>query len=103
MTMTVEELKKKMDAGEEVVLLDVREPFEYEIANLGGVLIPLGELPQRLDELDPSREIVVYCHSGVRSLQAAAFLRSRGFASTKSLSGGISAWSQRIDPSVPRY
>ncbi len=103
MTITVEELKQKLDAGEQILLVDVREPFENEFASIGGVLIPLGDLPRRLSELDPSREIVTYCHRGVRSLQAASFLRSRGFASTRSLAGGITAWSEQIDPSIPRY
>ena len=93
------------DAGGRPVLLDVRNPDEHELCQLpGAVLLPLPELPERADELEPyrGRTIVVYCHHGVRSLSGAAFLSSLGF-STTSLRGGIEAWSREVDPSVPTY
>lgn len=99
----VEELKRRFDAGEDVLLVDVREPHEYPICNLGGVLIPLSDLPRRMNELDSSREMVVHCRGGVRSAKAVAFLRQAGFAKAKSLAGGLLAWAERIDPRMPRY
>ncbi len=78
--MTVEELKRRMDAGEKIFVLDVREPHEYQIANIGGHLIPLNDLPKRVGELDASREIVVHCKMGGRSAKAVDFLRQSGFA-----------------------
>jgi molybdopterin/thiamine biosynthesis adenylyltransferase/rhodanese-related sulfurtransferase len=101
--ITPEELKTKLDNKEDVFILDVREPHEYEICNLDGYLIPLGELPNRMNELDSSRDIVVHCHIGSRSQRAVEFLREAGFKKIKNLVGGIEAWSERIDPSVPRY
>ena len=98
-----EELKARLDAGNDVFILDVREPHEYQICNLGGHLIPLGELPARLNELDSSREIVAHCRSGVRSAKAVTLLRQAGFAKVKNLAGGILAWSDKVDPSVPKY
>ena len=102
--ITVEELKRRRDAGAPLVLLDVREPQEYEIARIGGArLIPLGELPDRLAELNEDAELVVHCHSGMRSARAVQFLRQHGFNKAVNLAGGIDAWSERIDPSVPQY
>ena len=101
--MSVAELKERFDKGEEVLLLDVREPFENEIANLNGCLIPLGELPARFGELDKERETVVYCHHGNRSRVAAEFLQRLGFRFVKNLTGGIDAWALEIDPKMPRY
>jgi sulfur-carrier protein adenylyltransferase/sulfurtransferase len=101
--MSVAQLKDRMEKGERLFLLDVREPFEYEIVNLKGQLIPLGELPARLDELDTEQEIVVYCHHGNRSRYAAEFLQAQGFRSVKNLTGGIDAWVSEIDPTMPRY
>ncbi len=98
-----EELKAKLDAGEDVFILDVREPHEYQICNLNGYLIPLGELPKRAHELDSSREIVAHCRSGVRSAKAVTFLQQAGFRKVKNLAGGILAWSDKVDPSVPKY
>jgi adenylyltransferase/sulfurtransferase len=98
-----EELKRKIQAGEEVFVLDVREPHEYQICNLGGYLIPLNDLPRRVHELDSSREIVAHCRSGVRSAKAVDFLRNAGFRKVNNLAGGILAWSDRVDPTVPKY
>lgn len=102
-SLSVEQLKEKLDRGEALCLLDVRTPAEHGIASLGGTLIPLGELPARYSELDSGAEIVVYCHHGVRSHQGAVFLERMGFTNVKNLSGGIDQWSIRVDPDVPRY
>jgi adenylyltransferase/sulfurtransferase len=101
--MEVEELKRRLDHGDDVFVLDVREPHEYQIANIGGYLIPLGELPSRAHELDSSREIVAHCRSGVRSAKAVNFLRQAGFKRVHNLAGGILAWADRVDPTVPKY
>jgi len=101
--ISVTEFKHKVDSGEDIFLLDVREPHEYQIANLGGFLIPLGDLPSRVHELDSSREIVLHCKSGGRSQRAAEFLQQAGFRKIQNLAGGIQAWSEQIDPKVPRY
>jgi adenylyltransferase/sulfurtransferase len=97
------ELKEKLDRGEDIFILDVREPHEYQICNLHGHLIPLGELPRRVHELDSAREIVAHCKSGKRSAQAVDFLRQAGFRKIYNLRGGILSWSTEVDPSVPRY
>jgi len=101
--MQVEELKQKLDAGEDIFVLDVREPHEYQICNIGGYLIPLGDLPKRVSELDSSREIVAHCRSGVRSGKAVDFLRQAGFKKVRNLAGGILAWADRVDPKMPKY
>src|ERR1700728_1435314 len=101
--MSVKELKRRRDAGEEVFVLDVREPFEHQIAQIGGNLIPLNDLPKRVGELNPAQEIVVQCKSGGRSQKAAEFLAKNGFAKVHNLAGGITAWSNEIDPSVRKY
>ena len=101
--ITVEQLKEKIDKGETLFLLDVREPFEHKIANIGGTLIPLKEIPKRMNELEKHAEIVVFCHHGGRSQRAAEYLRGNGFEHVKNLTGGIDAWSLKIDPNVPRY
>jgi sulfur-carrier protein adenylyltransferase/sulfurtransferase len=98
-----EELKRRLDAGEDIFVLDVREPHEYQICNLSGHLMPLGDLPKRVQELDSSREIVVHCKSGGRSAKAVEFLRQSGFRRASSLTGGILAWATKIDPSLPKY
>jgi adenylyltransferase/sulfurtransferase len=97
------ELKRKLDAGEDVFILDVREPHEYQICHLNGHLIPLGDLPKRVSELDSARTIVAHCRSGMRSAQAVEFLRTAGFRKVWNLKGGILAWSDTVDPSVPKY
>jgi sulfur-carrier protein adenylyltransferase/sulfurtransferase len=101
--ISVEELKQRLDAKEDLFILDVREPHEYQICNLNGVLIPLNDLPRRVSELDPSKEMVVHCRSGQRSARAVGFLRQAGFTKAKNLAGGILAWADRIDPKVPKY
>jgi molybdopterin/thiamine biosynthesis adenylyltransferase/rhodanese-related sulfurtransferase len=101
--ITARELKARLDHGDDIYVLDVREPHEYQICNLQGHLIPLGELPQRVHELDSSREIVAHCKSGKRSAQAVEFLRGAGFKKVQNLKGGILAWSDEVDPSVPKY
>jgi adenylyltransferase/sulfurtransferase len=98
-----EELKRRLDSGENIFILDVREPHEYEICNIRGHLIPLGELPNRLNELDPSREIVAHCKGGTRSAKAVEFLQKEGFGKVRNLRGGITAWSEKVDPLVPKY
>ncbi len=100
----VRQLKAKIDAGEPFVLIDVREPHEFQICRIpGSVLIPLGDLPKRVSELNSADEFVVHCKSGQRSAKAVDFLKSAGFGKVKNLSGGILAWSDQIDPSVPKY
>ena len=101
--MTVEELKRRLDAQENIFVLDVREPGEYNFCNIGGHLIPMKELPARLNELDPEQHIVVHCRSGHRSAMAAEFLRRQGFEQVQNLAGGILAWADRIDPKMPKY
>jgi sulfur-carrier protein adenylyltransferase/sulfurtransferase len=101
--MTVQELKARLDKGDDIVLLDVRQPDENAFVNIGGVLIPLGELQRRFKELDPSKEIVAYCHHGIRSMQAVHVLRQAGFMKVESLSGGIAEWARVIDPTLPQY
>ena len=101
--MTVEELKQRLDKGDDLFVLDVREPHEYQICNLGGHLIPLNDLPKRVSELDSSREIVVHCKMGGRSAKAVDFLKQSGFSRVHNLAGGITAWAERIDPKVPKY
>jgi sulfur-carrier protein adenylyltransferase/sulfurtransferase len=99
----VEELKRRLDAGEDLFVLDVREPHEYQICNIGGYLIPLGDLPKRINELDTSREIVAHCKMGGRSAKAVAFLQQAGFTKVSNLAGGIAAWAERVDPTLPKY
>ena len=101
--ITARELKARLDRGDDIYVLDVREPHEYQICNIHGHLIPLGELPQRVHELDSSREIVAHCKSGKRSAQAVEFLQKAGFRKISNLKGGILAWSDEVDPSVPKY
>ena len=99
----VEELKRRLDAGDDIFVLDVREPHEYQICNIGGHLIPLNDLPKRVNELDSSREIVAHCKMGGRSAKAVQFLRQAGFQKVSNLKGGILAWADRVDPKMPKY
>jgi rhodanese-related sulfurtransferase len=97
-------LKARLDRGENVFVLDVREAFEIFLAPFPGAThIPMGDIPSRLTELDPDRETVVVCHHGVRSAQVAMYLARLGFERVSNLSGGIDLWSATVDPAVPRY
>jgi adenylyltransferase/sulfurtransferase len=103
--ITAAELKKRMDAGEDVQLIDVRQPDEHAFARIEGAkLIPLGEIARRAGEIDPSRETVIHCKAGGRSAQAIEALQKSGFTGElKNLKGGITAWSNDVDPKVPKY
>jgi adenylyltransferase/sulfurtransferase len=102
--ITSVELNERLQRGEPLFILDVREPQEYQINRIeGSTLIPLGELGQRYVELDPSQEIIAQCKSGVRSAKAAAFLREKGFRRVRNLKGGILDWIDKVDPSQPKY
>ena len=101
---TVEELKTRLDRRESFLLLDVREPQEFEICRIpGSVLIPLGDLPSRLSELEGRDDMIVHCKSGVRSGKAVRLLREAGYSKARNLKGGILAWISRIDPTLPKY
>jgi sulfur-carrier protein adenylyltransferase/sulfurtransferase len=97
------QLKARLDRGDDLYILDVREPHEFQICNLNGHLIPLGELTRRVHELDSSREIIAHCRSGKRSADAVDFLRKAGFRKVLNLKGGILAWAEEVDPKVPKY
>ncbi|HEX8362356.1 MAG TPA: ThiF family adenylyltransferase, partial [Longimicrobium sp.] len=104
--ITPAELKARLDRGDRVTVVDVREPWEWEIGNLGAHgarLIPLNDLPSRMDELNPEDEIVMQCRSGARSYRAAEFLLGQGFEKVSNLEGGILRWSDEVDPSIPKY
>jgi adenylyltransferase/sulfurtransferase len=101
--ITAKDLKSRMDRGDDLFILDVREPHEYQICNLKGKLIPLGELPRRVSELDSSQEMIVHCRSGKRSADAIHFLQKAGFKKLWNLKGGVLAWSDEVDPSMPKY
>ena len=104
LSISPQEAKAKMDNGDKVIFLDVREPWEIEINRLGNpVHIPLADLPKRYQELSPYAEIIVYCHMGVRSMKATRFLKDQQFKNVKNLTGGIEGWSLNVDSSVPRY
>jgi len=102
--INIDQFKEMRDNGNEFTLLDVREYHEYDIANIeGSVLIPLGEVADRLDELNPDDEIVIHCHHGGRSMRATQYLKDQGFKNVKNLAGGIDAWAEKYDPDMPRY
>ncbi len=106
MTTDIEptEVKAKQDRGDDFVLVDVREPHEFQIARIpGSILIPLGDVPKRLGELDKNAEIVMHCKMGGRSAKAVDILKQNGFAKVRNMKGGIQAWSEKVDPSVPKY
>jgi adenylyltransferase/sulfurtransferase len=104
LNLSPQDVKAKLDQGEKIIFLDVREPWEVAINRLdGAVHIPLGELGRRYQELNPDDEIIAYCHMGVRSLKATRFLKEQQFKNVKNLAGGIEAWSLQVDPKVPRY
>ena len=104
---TVRDVKRRIDAGESVVFIDVREPEEYAIATIqGSELVPMRSVPANLQSLEAKAEdaaLVIYCHNGIRSLQVANWLREQGVEDCQSMAGGIDAWSLEIDPSIPRY
>lgn len=100
--VSVEEARELLASASPPQLVDCREPWEHDFCHIGGALLPLGEVVERANELDPGRPVLVYCHAGVRSINAAVLLEREGF-DTMSMRGGIDAWSLRIDPSVPRY
>ena len=103
--ITATELKRRMDAGDDIQLIDVRQPDEYAFAKIEGAkLIPLGELMNRMSEIDETKETVVHCHAGGRSARAIDAMQRTGFkGALKNLKGGITAWSNDVDPSVPKY
>ncbi len=101
--ITVKELKQKLDDGEPINVLDVREPHEYEVANIGIKLVPLGELPRRLAEFNQNENFAIHCKTGGRSAKAVKLLQDAGFGNVYNVKGGITAWSEEIDPSVPKY
>lgn len=103
--ITATDLKKRMDTGEDIQLIDVRQPDENAFAKIEGAkLIPLGEVVKRMDEIDPQRETILHCKAGGRSAQAIEMLKRAGFTGElKNLKGGITAWSNEVDPKVPKY
>lgn len=103
--ITAEDVKAALDKGETFTLIDVREPWEYDVAKIeGSKLMPMGDVPGRAhQELDPDERIIAYCHHGVRSLNVVNWLRQQGFEKAQSMSGGIDRWSQVVDPKVPTY
>ena len=102
--ITPAEVKARIDRGEKLVFIDVREPWEHQVCNIEGArLIPLGSLAASLQTLPDVDELICYCHHGMRSLDAAVWLRFQGIEKAKSLAGGIERWSVEIDPKVPRY
>ncbi len=103
-TISPVELKARIDKGDKVVLLDVREQWEFDLAKISGsTLIPLGTLPQSMGKLNRDSEIIAICHHGMRSADATNFLLQQGFSNVKNLVGGIDAWSAQVDRSIPRY
>ncbi|MDG5766943.1 rhodanese-like domain-containing protein [Balneolales bacterium ANBcel1] len=103
--VTVQELKKIQDENQPVHLVDVRQKYEKDLVDIGGDLIPLGQLSSRMEELEPYKEkpIIVYCRSGARSAEACRTLMASGFTNVKNLKGGILKWAEEIDPSLPTY
>ena len=102
--ITPAEMKERLDWGENFLLVDVREPWEYDLCRIDGArLIPMGSIPQNLQALDVDEDVVCYCHHGMRSMDVAVWLRGQGVQRAKSLAGGIERWSLEIDPRVPRY
>lgn len=99
-----EELQSRLKAGDKPVILDVREPWEHKLCALpDSVHIPMQQIPAQMETLDPDKELVVYCHTGVRSLHVGQFLEHNGFKNVVNLKGGIEAWAQAVDPTMARY
>jgi adenylyltransferase/sulfurtransferase len=104
MQISAQEVNERIARGEKVMLVDVREQWEYDLCNIPGAkLIPLGTLPANLNALLDADEVICYCHHGIRSLDAAVWLRQQGVESAKSMAGGIERWSVEVDPQMPRY
>ncbi len=102
--ITVGELRRRQQSGDKFLLIDVREPWEYEVCRIeGGKLIPMRTIPANLQSLDGDEDVICYCHHGMRSLDVAAWLRAQGVEGAQSLAGGIDRWSLEVDSSVPRY
>jgi rhodanese-related sulfurtransferase len=102
--ITPAETKQRLDRGEKLLLVDVREPWEFEICSIpGATLIPMSSIPANLQALDTDDDVICYCHHGVRSMDVAVWLRGQGVAGARSLAGGIERWSLEIDPKVRRY
>jgi rhodanese-related sulfurtransferase len=102
--ISVTELQRRKNAGEKFLLIDVREPWEYQTCHIEGAkLMPMRTVPANLQALDSGEDVICYCHHGMRSLDVAAWLRQQGVESAQSLAGGIDRWSMEIDPTVPRY
>jgi rhodanese-related sulfurtransferase len=102
--ISVAEVKRRLDAGEKLMLVDVREPHEHAVCHIeGAMLIPMGSIPSNLQKLDTDEEVIFFCHHGMRSLDVANWLRSRGISAARSMTGGIDRWSLEVDPNVPRY
>jgi rhodanese-related sulfurtransferase len=102
--ISAKEVNERIARGEKLMLVDVREQWEYDLCNIPGAkLIPLGALPANLNALLDAEEVICYCHHGIRSLDAAVWLRQQGVESAKSMAGGIERWSVEVDPQVPRY
>ena len=101
--ISVQELEALRNANADFFLLDVRNPDEYALCNLGGHLIPFNELPARITELNPDQQIIIHCHAGGRSRRAVEFLMQQGFSNVFNLRGGITAWANEIDPKMPKY
>lgn len=101
--ISVQELKHMIDNEEDFQLVDVREQNEYDFTNIGGELIPLGSIPDNIDKISKNKKVIMQCRSGKRSADAIAFLQQHGFENLYNLSGGILAWSDEIDPSIPKY
>jgi rhodanese-related sulfurtransferase len=103
--ITVQELSERLKNNEDLIIIDVREPFEHDMANIGGNLIPLGDLPNQLEQIEEfkDREIIVYCRSGARSGSACQYLRGQGFTNVRNMIGGMGQWVREIDPSMPFF
>ena len=102
--ITPRELKDRLDRGEKLLLVDVREPHEHALCRIeGAVLIPMGTIPANFQKLDADEDVICFCHHGMRSLDVANWLRQQGVKSAKSMAGGIDRWSTEIDPQIPRY
>ena len=102
--ITPAETKQRLERGDKILLIDVREPWEFETCRIEGAkLVPMGTIPANLQALDTDDDVICYCHHGVRSMDVAAWLRGQGVAGAKSMAGGIDRWSLEIDPQIPRY